>query len=410
MGKRHLFLPLFFTSFFLVAAPHPPGLSFLASKNILVQPQEWKEQRPIDTWAFGSHVKGIAKTETKSIFFLLPNSQRIEGYMEISGTTISSTSATQKKVSVYSTSTTTFQGKKSLTIDSLGPAFNKAQTTAVTKSAIQGVKAAPPFAAFKRQIALKKAKQLKPQANAMTTATAIKEINATLDEKVAAEANKAWGPISQVFQDPTLEPLKLGEMTWSSMADGIRIDGLHSLAGLPPSPFAQTLSTDLQINVSALSLNETLKAIAGKEYDLGEAILHGELGEFKIAFAKTNPIIFRTDKNQVAMTIELDRLIFDTSKLPARQISVAYHIAKTANGLDCTRVGDLTILPPHATATTVLTPEDKDLAEAVRKEIELFFPDRFEIAHLPFKGVTVQFDSFATLQDWLQINLSFLKN
>src|SRR5690606_34521787 len=108
------------------------------------------------------------------------NSQQIEGYVEVSGTTVSTTSATQRNVSVYSTSTTRFQGKKRLALDFNGPTFGKSETLASTSSRIRGVSAAPPFAGLKRRIALKKARQLQPEANALTNKSTIAAVGATV--------------------------------------------------------------------------------------------------------------------------------------------------------------------------------------------------------------------------------------
>jgi hypothetical protein len=84
-------------------------------------------------------------------------------------------------------------------------------------------------------------------------------------------------------------------------------------------------------------------------------------------------------------------------------------VALIPEGLQLTRVGQLSVLPPHATAQTPLTAEDKAIANAIRLSLDFLLSDKILIHHLQFENARVQFESIRLLQDWLQLNLSFLK-
>jgi hypothetical protein len=356
------------------------------------------ENDTIQDCILGTSIQGTTHTVGKTDADLVSSDRFAVFDTYLKATAYSNTVGRNGPVCIYSTGTTQICGVKRIWIDENGLFSCPARSNADTQTCINDIRSIK-GRKFIERIAWKKAGKQLPKAEAEASRHAECRVNERIDARAAESLDEANANFQKKIRQPLIDHKLLPEeLKFATDENAMHVRVLNAgtslIAALAPPPEAEKADFTLRIHESMVN-NFVLDALGGMtihQEQAEKAIIDtfGELPEkmktdpneasWGIIFAKKQPVVVTFADDGFKVTLHGAGYYKGAEAHPAMDVTAAYKIEKTADGVKAVRQGELQIFPPNFDQATGKLPVQ---VEATRHLLEKRFGKVFEPEIVP---------------------------
>ncbi|MEX2186976.1 MAG: hypothetical protein WD875_09295 [Pirellulales bacterium] len=369
--------------------------------------QDVDQTSPVRQMILGTDVYGTGRTIGKTHFRFLPEQQRAAFETRLVGDTHTDTIGYNGPVRIYSTGVTHIRATKRLAFDANGLTAEPASTEAVVDNTINAIAAnrCGPIGKFIERMAWKKAGQQSHLAELIAADRAEEQVNREVDQQAVARLSEANERFRRHFRDPLLRRDQLPIVNASTSEQALHLEVLQvdqdQLAAPSPPPvidgqpmLAVRLHESAAGNfAAALLAGETLdQARIEKMFTEFEQPVPEELKPktdepaWSMTFSRTDPITVDLRDGGFRVTLRGQQFTSGDRTFAAMDISAAYKIERTENGVKLLRQGDLVISPPGHQPGQPLSAGQISLRRLLTRRFEELFKPEIVTEGLKLKG------------------------
>ena len=293
---------------------------------------------------------------------LIPNLEKAQFSISVVGSIkASSIIKTDDEAKIYTTSTTSVSGRKSIFVDRSGLIASPAKSAATTLVDIYDVKVPPffPFTWLVLDHAWSMAEEAKPEMEAAASRMAADKTNAAMDQMVLDQQQKIdpHGLFSWISNSAVRERL-VQQLSFSTTSERMLMEGDFQFgAPMPLEIRARAFRprTDFGVQINQNALNGVAKILGGSVVT-GEDVVQwfglnpetytteANINTLRATFAQKNPLVVTLSSNAAVVTLSFSELSLNGNDLGAVTIKVAYDVSLTDGRINLDLVDDLRVM------------------------------------------------------------------
>jgi len=325
------------------------------------------EVAPVNENLLGTRVRGTGHTTGIVFLDFVPAVDRAVIDLKLDATNHSRTRGSQGPVTVHTLGTTKVDARKRIMIDGDRVSTEPAQVRASTDTRTAGIGVNARFGRrLIRKIASRKITEMRPQAEAISSAKARQRVRGQFEEQTGSAIAKAASDYQSRFRRPLADrgwfpellAMNTSESRLSVVARKALADQIAAFS-VPPAVDADAI---LAARVHETAVNNVAEITLGGRTITQEFVEeqirknNGSLPEalgndadqkpWSITFAKRKPVQLDADDNRVKVTVRGSRFTSGDREFPAMDIWAAYKIEPGPSGIRLVRDGDVQIYPP----------------------------------------------------------------
>jgi len=307
-----------------------PNLIGRASKSLLAATVDRSINRTVavNDNILGASVQGTATTDAQLSLELIENPRRAELHLLMDGAAYSNNTAYARRVSIYTTGTTSIDSQLRVFMDDEGIHLEPAVASCYTNSSINGVGAR---SCLVQKIAYRRAVAQSGQASYIAARRAEGRVAASMDEEAAESFKKPREGFIEKFRAPLLRRggfprlMRFSTSTDSLNVKMIQADEAQLAASTAPPAFDDEHDLTLQVhNTMAMNFSEAVfggREVWDDEMDDAIADFTGKKAEgeddkedqeeqnpWRITFADHRPISAEFDDQLVTIRMRLEEI------------------------------------------------------------------------------------------------------
>jgi hypothetical protein len=367
------------------------------------------EAAPINDVVLGTRVRGSGHTTGLVLLDFVPNLQRAVVDLKLDATNHSDTRGSKGPVTVRTLGTTTVGARKRILIDDQRVAALPAEVHADTDTRTAGIGVSSRFAqGLIRRMASKKVAQMRPQAEAISSAKARDRVRRQFEEQTASAIAQASSDYQAKFRRPLIERGWYPELLRMSTSDSrLSVTARKALAdqiGAFTAPPAVDTDAVLAARVHETLVNNAAEITLGgrtitQEFveeqikknngTMPEALANdGEQQDWSITFAKRKPVELDAGDDRVKVTVRGSQFTSGEREFPGMDIWAAYRVEPAAGGVRLVRDGDVQIYPPGFVpgGAEKLTVQETSIRRILQKRFNKVFKEVVDVEPLKLPG------------------------
>ena len=367
------------------------------------------ETAPINDTVLGTRVRGSGRTTGLVLLDFVPSLQQAMVDLKLDATNHSDTRGSQGPVTVRTLGTTTVGARKRILIDDQRVAALPVEAHADTDTRTAGIGVNKRFGQrLIRKIASRKIAEMRPQAEAISSAKARERVRTQFEEQTASAIAQASRDYQTRFRQPLMERGWYPELLHMSTSDSrLSVTARKALAdqvGAFSAPPAVDPDAVLAARVHETLVNNAAEITLGgrtitqqfieEQIKKNNGTLPEALGNdpdqqpWSITFAKRKPVELDAGDDRVKVTVRGSRFTSGEREFPAMDIWAAYRIEPAPGGVRLVRDGDVQIYPPGFVpgGGEKLTVQETSLRRILQKRFNKVFKEVVDVEPLKLPG------------------------
>jgi len=367
------------------------------------------ETAPINDTVLGTRVRGSGRTTGLVLLDFVPSLQQAVVDLKLDATNHSDTRGSQGPVTVRTLGTTTVGARKRILIDDQRVAALPVEAHADTDTRTAGIGVNKRFGQrLIRKIATRKIAEMRPQAEAISSAKARDRVRTQFEEQTASAIAQASRDYQTKFRQPLMERGWYPELLQMSTSDSrLSVTARKALTDQigaftappavdPDAVLAARVHETLVNNAAEITLGgrtitqdfveEQIKKNNGT---MPEALANdGEQQDWSITFAKRKPVELDAGDDRVKVTVRGSRFTSGEREFPGMDIWAAYRIEPAPGGVRLVRDGDVQIYPPGFVpgGGEKLTVQETSIRRILQKRFNKVFKEVVDVEPLKLPG------------------------
>lgn len=367
------------------------------------------EVSPINDTVLGTRVRGSGRTTGLVLLDFVPSLQQAVVDLKLDATNHSDTRGSQGPVTVRTLGTTTVGARKRILIDDQRVAALPVEAHADTDTRTAGIGVNKRFGQrLIRKIATRKIAEMRPQAEAISSAKARERVRTQFEEQTGSAIAQASRDYQSKFRQPLMERGWYPELLQMSTSDSrLSVTARKALAdqiGAFTAPPAADPDAVLAARVHETLVNNAAEITLGgrtitqqfveEQIKKNNGTLPESLGNdpdqqpWSITFAKRKPVELDAGDDRVKVTVRGSRFTSGEREFPAMDIWAAYRIEPAPGGVRLVRDGDVQIYPPGFVpgGGEKLTMQETSLRRILQKRFNKVFKEVVDVEPLKLPG------------------------
>ena len=367
------------------------------------------EVTPIDDTVLGTRVRGSGRTTGLVLLDFVPSLQQAVVDLKLDATNHSTTRGSQGPVTVHTLGTTTIGARKRILIDDQRVTALPVEAHADTDARTAGIGVNKRFGKrLIRKIASRKIAEMRPQAEAISSAKARDRVRTQFEEQTASAIAQAGRDYQTKFRQPLMERGWYPELLQMSTSDSrLSVTARKALAdqiGAFTPPPAVDPDAVLAARVHETLVNNTAEITLGgrtitqdfveeqikkNNATMPEALANdGEQQDWSITFAKRKPVELDAGDDRVKVTVRGSRFTSGEREFPGMDIWAAYRVEPAPGGVRLVRDGDVQIYPPGFVpgGGEKLTVQETSIRRILQKRFNKVFKEVVDVEPLKLPG------------------------
>ena len=367
------------------------------------------ETSPINDTVLGTRVRGSGRTTGLVLLDFVPSLQQAVVDLKLDATNHSDTRGSQGPVTVRTLGTTTVGARKRILIDDQRVAALPVEAHADTDTRTAGIGVSSRFGKrMIRKIASRKIAEMRPRAEAISSAKARDRVRTQFEDQTAAAIAQAAHDYQTKFRRPLMERGWYPELLQMSTSDSrLSVTARKALADQvgaftappavdPDAVLAARVHETLVNNAAEITLGgrtitqqfveEQIKKNKGT---MPEALANdGEQQDWSITFAKRKPVELDAGDDRVKVTVRGSRFTSGEREFPGMDIWAAYRVEPAPGGVRLVRDGDVQIYPPGFVpgGGEKLTVQETSIRRILQKRFNKVFKEVVDVEPLKLPG------------------------
>jgi hypothetical protein len=363
------------------------------------------EISPVNETLLGTRVRGSGHTTGLVYLDFVPSSDRAVIDLKLDATNQSRTRGSQGPVTVHTLGTTKVDARKRITIDGDRVGTQPAEVRASTDTRTAGIGVNARFGKrLIRKIASRKIAEMRPQAEALSSAKARQRVRGQFEEQTGTAIAQAARDYQSRFRRPLVErgwfPELLAMNTSESRLSVVARKSLADQIAAFSAPPVVDADAILAARVHETAVNNVAEITLGgrtitqefveEQIRKNNGTLPEALGNdpdqkpWSITFAKRKPVQLDADDDRVKVTVRGSRFTSGDREFPAMDIWAAYRIEQGPAGIRLVRDGDVQIYPPGFVpgGSEKLTMAETSLRRILQKRFNKVFEEVADVKPL----------------------------
>jgi hypothetical protein len=367
------------------------------------------ETAPINDTVLGTRVRGSGRTTGLVLLDFVPSLQQAVVDLKLDATNHSDTRGSQGPVTVRTLGTTTVGARKRIFIDDQRVAALPVEAHADTDTRTAGIGVNKRFGQrLIRKIASRKIAEMRPQAEAISSAKARDRVRTQFEEQTASAIAQASRDYQTKFRQPLMERGWYPELLQMSTSDSrLSVTARKALTDQigaftappavdPDAVLAARVHESLVNNAAEITLGgrTITQKFVEEQIRKNNGTLPEALGNdpdqqpWSITFAKRKPVELDASDDRVKVTVRGSRFTSGEREFPAMDIWAAYRIEPAPGGVRLVRDGDVQIYPPGFVpgGGEKLTVQETSLRRILQKRFNKVFNEVVDVEPLKLPG------------------------
>jgi hypothetical protein len=367
------------------------------------------ETAPINDTVLGTRVRGSGRTTGLVLLDFVPSLQQAVVDLKLDATNHSDTRGSQGPVTVRTLGTTTVGARKRILIDDQRVAALPVEAHADTDTRTAGIGVNKRFGQrLIRKIASRKIAEMRPQAEAISSAKARDRVRTQFEEQTASAIAQASRDYQTKFRQPLMERGWYPELLQMSTSDSrLSVTARKALTDQigaftappavdPDAVLAARVHESLVNNAAEITLGgrTITQKFVEEQIRKNNGTLPEALGNdpdqqpWSITFAKRKPVELDASDDRVKVTVRGSRFTSGEREFPAMDIWAAYRIEPAPGGVRLVRDGDVQIYPPGFVpgGGEKLTVQETSLRRILQKRFNKVFNEVVDVEPLKLPG------------------------
>ena len=367
------------------------------------------ETAPINDTVLGTRVRGSGRTTGLVLLDFVPSLQQAVVDLKLDATNHSDTRGSQGPVTVRTLGTTTVGARKRIFIDDQRVAALPVEAHADTDTRTAGIGVNKRFGQrLIRKIASRKIAEMRPQAEAISSAKARDRVRTQFEEQTASAIAQASRDYQTKFRQPLMERGWYPELLQMSTSDSrLSVTARKALTDQigaftappavdPDAVLAARVHESLVNNAAEITLGgrTITQKFVEEQIRKNNGTLPEALGNdpdqqpWSITFAKRKPVELDASDDRVKVTVRGSRFTSGEREFPAMDIWAAYRIEPAPGGVRLVRDGDVQIYPPGFVpgGGEKLTMQETSLRRILQKRFNKVFKEVVDVEPLKLPG------------------------
>ena len=367
------------------------------------------ETAPINDTVLGTRVHGSGRTTGLVLLDFVPSLQQAVVDLKLDATNHSDTRGSQGPVTVRTLGTTTVGARKRILIDDQRVAALPVEAHADTDTRTAGIGVNKRFGQrLIRKIASRKIAEMRPQAEAISSAKARDRVRTQFEEQTASAIAQASRDYQTKFRQPLMERGWYPELLQMSTSDSrLSVTARKALTDQigaftappavdPDAVLAARVHESLVNNAAEITLGgrTITQKFVEEQIRKNNGTLPEALGNdpdqqpWSITFAKRKPVELDASDDRVKVTVRGSRFTSGEREFPAMDIWAAYRIEPAPGGVRLVRDGDVQIYPPGFVpgGGEKLTVQETSLRRILQKRFNKVFKEVVDVEPLKLPG------------------------
>ena len=367
------------------------------------------ETAPINDTVLGTRVRGSGRTTGLVLLDFVPSLQQAVVDLKLDATNHSDTRGSQGPVTVRTLGTTTVGARKRILIDDQRVAALPVEAHADTDTRTAGIGVNKRFGQrLIRKIASRKIAEMRPQAEAISSAKARERVRTQFEEQTASAIAQASRDYQTKFRQPLMERGWYPELLQMSTSDSrLSVTARKALTDQigaftappavdPDAVLAARVHESLVNNAAEITLGgrTITQKFVEEQIRKNNGTLPEALGNdpdqqpWSITFAKRKPVELDASDDRVKVTVRGSRFTSGEREFPAMDIWAAYRIEPAPGGVRLVRDGDVQIYPPGFVpgGGEKLTVQETSLRRILQKRFNKVFKEVVDVEPLKLPG------------------------
>ena len=367
------------------------------------------ETAPINDTVLGTRVRGSGRTTGLVLLDFVPSLQQAVVDLKLDATNHSDTRGSQGPVTVRTLGTTTVGARKRILIDDQRVAALPVEAHADTDTRTAGIGVNKRFGQrLIRKIASRKIAEMRPQAEAISSAKARDRVRTQFEEQTASAIAQASRDYQTKFRQPLMERGWYPELLQMSTSDSrLSVTARKALTDQigaftappavdPDAVLAARVHESLVNNAAEITLGgrTITQKFVEEQIRKNNGTLPEALGNdpdqqpWSITFAKRKPVELDASDDRVKVTVRGSRFTSGEREFPAMDIWAAYRIEPAPGGVRLVRDGDVQIYPPGFVpgGGEKLTVQETSLRRILQKRFNKVFKEVVDVEPLKLPG------------------------
>ncbi len=346
-----------------------PNLQVVASERLVAAgiEQPLDELTPVHDYILGTNINGNGHMVGTVTVKLVPSENNAKLDTLLSGVVTSRTVGLNGPATIYSNGATAIAGRKRIVIDDKGFASYPATAAANTNTLVTGIGGS----GLVQRVASRRVGEQKSQAERIAADHAADRVRLRMDKQINEQMAEAHANYHRKIRNPLIRRREFPELKLRTTEQNLLLDVLaadRSQIAAPTSPPAISVDNDVAVQIHESMINNLAAALLGgvtlEEEALQERIieLRGSLPEslesdedrdpWSITFARSQPVSVKFADDGIQITIRGQRYTSGDQDFRAMNVTADYKIKVSEpdqqgiHGIQLTRQGDLTIVPP----------------------------------------------------------------
>jgi hypothetical protein len=327
--------------------------------------RELIEPAPVDEWILGTHILGTGTATATVRAVLVPDPDRAVIDAVLSGQAVSTNTGYNGPAEIYGTSTTQFTARARTFVTPAGPTQVFYPATIDVDSQTVGLEVfiCRLVRGLGRRIAAKRVERDKPKVERIAAQRAARRVEQRLRDEAGGEGTRAADEYRNRFLRPLMDrgafPPRLTFLTTRTYLQLSQVQATPYQIGPGTAP-PEAPAADLTVRVhESLVENYAAAMLSGETIDENQsnrslAELRGEPAPeidpahipWEFTFAVERPVSVRFAEGGVRLTIRGERFKQRQEFEVPMDITVAYALEPTPQGLRAVRQGDIEVFPP----------------------------------------------------------------